>query len=152
MVTGGDEDGAAPSGPTFQVTFDCVDPHTLVRFWAEVMRYEVEDHHDQVQKMIELGYATRADTIEIDGRLGWATAAACSDPQGLRPRLLFQHVPERKTVKNRVHLDLRVGAADRAGEVARLEALGAHRLWDGHEGPLSWVTMADPEGNELCVT
>ncbi|MEO6714197.1 MAG: VOC family protein, partial [Mycobacteriales bacterium] len=78
--------------------------------------------------------------------------AACVDPDGVGPRVLCQTVPESKTIKNRVHLDLRPGVDDRAAEVARLEALGARKLWDGQQGPQTWVTMADPEGNEFCVS
>jgi hypothetical protein len=137
--------------PTFQVAIDCADPHLLARFWAEALAYTVEDHHDQVLKMIELGFASREDAVEMDGRLSWPTAAACADPHGVRPRLLFQHVPEAKTVKNRLHLDLRFGAEAHDREVARFEALGARRLWDGQQGPHHWTTMADPEGNEFCV-
>ncbi len=55
-------------------------------------------------------------------------------------------------MKNRVHLDLHVGDERREAEVERLIALGASRLWDGQQGPNRWVTMADPEGNEFCVT
>ena len=66
--------------------------------------------------------------------------------------MLFQTVPEPKTVKNRLHLDVRVGAGRREAEVARLLALGATELWRGSQGPFEWVTLADPEGNEFCVT
>jgi hypothetical protein len=66
--------------------------------------------------------------------------------------VLFQVVPEPKTVKNRVHLDLHVGAERRPEVVERLVGLGATVLWEGREGPSTWVTMADPEGNEFCVT
>lgn len=66
--------------------------------------------------------------------------------------MYFQAVPELKAGKNRVHLDLRSGVEDRSVEVARLEALGARQLWEGRQGPLTWTTMADPEGNEFCVT
>ena len=64
------------------------------------------------------------------------------------PDVLFQEVPEAKTVKNRLHFDLRPD--DQADEVARLEALGARRI-DIGQGDVSWVVMADPEGNEFCV-
>ena len=57
--------------------------------------------------------------------------------------------PERR--HNRLHLDLRVGDEPRAEIVARLLARGATKLWDGRQGPNTWVTMADPEGNEFCV-
>jgi hypothetical protein len=140
--------------PTFQIAIDAADPHALNRFWAAAVGYVVEDHHEQIQGVIAAGYATLDDTIEIDGRLAWNIAAASSDPDGRSPRLLFQHVPEPKTVKDRIHLDLQRGLDDdgRAAEVARLEGLGATRLWDGEQGPHRWVTMADPEGNEFCVS
>jgi hypothetical protein len=67
---------------------------------------------------------------------------------GVAPDLLFLRVPEAKSVKNRVHLDLRPD--DQAAEVARLEALGASRV-DIGQGEVSWVVMADPDGNEFCV-
>jgi hypothetical protein len=135
----------------FQIAIDAEDPHRLNRFWAEAMGYEIEDHHDIVQQVLDAGHVTRDDTIEVDGRLAFKTAAASRDPAGVAPRLLFQHVPESKTVKNRVHLDLHVGDERRDAEVERLTALGASRLWDGQQGPQRWVTMADPEGNEFCV-
>ncbi len=65
--------------------------------------------------------------------------------------MLFQLVPERKTVKNRLHLDIRVG--DARYEVAeKLEQAGATVLHRGRQGPSEWVTMTDPEGNEFCVS
>lgn len=134
----------------FQIAIDCHDPHRLVRFWAAAMDLEVEDHDPLVRQMLDAGHATEDDTVEIDGRLAWTTAAACrSDDR--RTRLLFQQVPEPKAGKNRVHLDLHVGAETRDAEVDRLVGLGATRLWDGQQGPHRWVTMADPEGNEFCV-
>jgi predicted enzyme related to lactoylglutathione lyase len=66
--------------------------------------------------------------------------------------VLFQLVPEPKTVKNRVHLDVRVAPDDIAAEVARLTARGATVLHEGQQGPHRWVTIADPEGNELCIS
>ena len=137
--------------PTVQIAIDARDPHLLNRFWAAAMDYEVEDHHELATAMVEAGHATADDTVEIDGRLAWRTAAACRPRTGDRPRLLFQQVPEDKTVKNRVHLDLKVGD-DRDAEVERLLALGATHLWDGRQGPQTWVTLADPEGNEFCVS
>lgn len=67
------------------------------------------------------------------------------------PRVLFQVVPETKTVKNRVHLDIRVGADRIDAEVARLVGKGATVLHKGRQGPTWWVTIADPEGNEICL-
>jgi hypothetical protein len=134
----------------FQIAIDCADPHELVRFWAAAMGLEVEDHEPLVRQMLEAGYATDDETVEVDGRLAWSTAAACRSEDG-RTRLLFQTVPEPKTVKNRVHLDLHVGPDERDDEVERLIGLGASRLWEGQQGPHRWVTLADPEGNEFCV-
>jgi hypothetical protein len=82
----------------------------------------------------------------------WKVGAALTSPEPDRPRVLFQRVPEAKTVKNRVHLDVRVGAERREAEVARLIGLGATELWRGAQGPFEWATLADPEGNEFCVT
>ena len=66
--------------------------------------------------------------------------------------MYFQLVPEPKGSKNRLHLDLQFGPDERVAEVERLERLGATRLFEGSQGPHSWVTMADPEGNEFCVS
>jgi hypothetical protein len=65
--------------------------------------------------------------------------------------MLFQDEPTPKTAKNRLHIDVHVG--DRQAEVVeRLTKLGARRLWEASQGPMSWVTMADPDGNEICVS
>ena len=71
-----------------------------------------------------------------------------SPEDGVAPGLLFLKVDDPKTVKNRLHLDLRPG--DQAAGVARLEALGARRV-DIGQGDVSWVVLADPDGNEFCV-
>ncbi len=68
--------------------------------------------------------------------------AACRDPDGSGPRLFFQNVPEPKTTKNRVHLDLNVG---------RLMGLGATLAWTSDDRGAYAMTLRDPEGNELCV-
>ena len=74
---------------------------------------------------------------------------AGSPQDGVAPDLLFARVPEPKTVKNRLHLDLR--PLDQAAEVARLEGLGAVRVDVGQSDDVSWVVLADPDGNEFCV-
>jgi hypothetical protein len=135
----------------FQIAIDCADPHGLAEFWVEALGYEVEEGEEMIRSLLEQGVASPDDVTEHKGTLVWKTATAASDPGGTRPRLLFQQVPEAKPGKNRVHLDLFVGEEGREAEVARLEALGARRLWDGRQGPHTWVTMADPEGNEFCV-
>lgn len=138
------------SGTPFQVAVDCADPHLLAAFWAAAMDLEVEDHDAGIRALLDQGVADPAEVAERDGRRVWATAAACRSADG-RTRLLFQQVPEPKAGKNRVHLDLIVGADRRDAEVARLVALGATWLWDGQQGPHRWATLADPEGNEFCV-
>jgi hypothetical protein len=101
--------------------------------------------------MVEAGHASEEDTTTHRGVLVWREGAAVISPDPGRPRLLFQLVPEGKTVKNRMHLDLRFGAARLEQEVTRLVGLGATELWRGSQGPHSWATLADPEGNEFCV-
>lgn len=72
-----------------------------------------------------------------------------SPEDGVLPDLLFLRVPEEKATKNRLHIDLRPD--DQAAEVSRLEALGARRVSVGQGTDVSWVVLADPDGNELCV-
>jgi predicted enzyme related to lactoylglutathione lyase len=138
--------------PIIQIAIDCEDPHALVQFWAAATGMDVEDHHDLVEEVIAAGYATDEHAVTLpSGRRAWAEAAACRDPDGNLPRLLFQVVPEPKTVKDRIHPDLHVGEEQRNTEVERLKSLGATFLWEASQGPQSWVTLADPEGNEFCV-
>lgn len=133
-----------------QIVFDCSEVHSLCDFWADLLGYEIEADDAQIRQLIEAGYATLDDTVEIDGGLRWKTGAACHDPTGQRPRLYFQQVPEGKQTKNRVHLDLQVGD-DAPRLIAHALQLGATKLWDGEQGPHTWVTLADPEGNEFCI-
>jgi hypothetical protein len=136
----------------FQVTVDCAGPHVLADWWAEALGWQVEAQDEAfIRRMVEAGHATEAQTTTHRGRLVWAVGAAITSPDPGRPRVLFQSVPEARTTKNRVHLDLRVGDERREAEVARLTGMGATELWRGSQGPSTWVTMADPEGNEFCV-
>ncbi|MCW2635482.1 MAG: hypothetical protein JWQ99_1849 [Blastococcus sp.] len=136
----------------FQVAVDCSDPHVLADWWAEVLGWRVEPQDEAfIQRMVDAGHAPAHETRRYRGALVWATGAALNSPEPGRPRLLFQLVPEAKTVKNRMHLDVRVGPEHQEAEVARLLALGATELWRGAQGPHTWVTLADPEGNEFCV-
>jgi hypothetical protein len=137
----------------FQVAIDSSAPHELADWWAEALGWQVEAQDESfIRRMIEEGHATDEQTVRHRGALVWRTGSAINSPDAGRPRVLFQEVPEPKTVKNRVHLDVRVGADRREAEVARLLALGATELWRASQGPYEWVTMADPEGNEFCVT
>lgn len=136
-----------------QVTFDCAEPERLAGFWCEVLGY--------VAPLPPEGFATWAD---VDSSLPPEKQGAgfvCSDPTGVGPRLYFQRVPEGKVLKNRVHLDVRVGTglvgderlATLEAECARLVALGATRvrLLPADDEEESCIVMQDIEGNEFCL-
>ncbi len=140
----------------FQVVVDAGRPHELADWWAETLGWEVEPSDAAfIRRMIEAGYATEADTTTHGGELVWTGGAAIRHPDGPdsgRSRVLFQQVPEGKTVKNRLHLDIRTGPDETDTVVAALARRGATELHRGQEGPHRWVTMTDPEGNEFCVS
>lgn len=119
------------------VVFDCEHPASLARFWAKAVDgYRVAPYDEaELARLREMGVE---DPENDPGVL-----VESSTPG--HPRLYFQKVPEPKSVKNRVHLDLRAG--DVEAEVKRLVALGAAELH--RQG--SWVTLRDPEGNEFCI-
>ena len=139
-----------------QIVVDCADPHRQADWWAETLGWELEPT-DQglIDRALAAGQASAADTIVHNGIRVWKTGAAISprtEADGLgRRRILFQQVPEPKTVKDRIHLDLRLDGDDKDAVRSRLEARGAVFLHEGREGPFSWYTMADPEGNEFCL-
>ena len=136
-----------------QVTFDCAEPERVARFWCEVLGYVVPPPPPGFDSWQAFDRSLPAD------RQG--SAFACVDPTGVGPRLFFQRVPEGKVVKNRVHLDVRVGTglvgqerlAALEAEAARLEALGATRvrLMEADGFDESCLVMQDVEGNELCL-
>jgi len=137
---------------SFAIAIDCADPYALLRFWSTAMGWEIEDNTALIEGLRERGVITEGDYIEVDGRLGWPTIAAVRDPAGGQGgRILFQTVPEAKTVKNRVHLDIHVTAERRPALVEELVALGGSVLAEHQEFGSDWVVLADPEGNELCL-
>jgi hypothetical protein len=141
-------------GPSLQIVFDANDVPRLVAFWEQTVR----------------GYVHQPPPPGFDSWNDWARDAgipddqwdwwgALIDPDGKRPRILFQRVPEGKTAKNRVHLDINVGE-DLEGderiarvkeEADRIEALGATRQREATERGEFWIVMQDPEGNEFCL-
>jgi hypothetical protein len=139
----------------FQVTVDAERPHDLAAWWAAALGWEVEPTDEAfIRRMVAEGYATEDDTMTFGGALVWIAGAAIRHPAGPdsgRPRVLFQLVPEPKTVKDRVHLDVRPAPGEAEALVARLTAAGATELHRASQGPHHWVTLADPEGNEFCV-
>lgn len=146
-------DGPMTSIRQVQVTFDCAEPERVARFWCEVLGYVVPPPPE--------GFATWGDFDRALPSERQGAAFACIDPSGVGPRLFFQRVPEGKVVKNRVHLDVRVGTglvgkervAALEAECARLVALGAARVRllraDGFNE--SCLVMQDIEGNEFCL-
>jgi len=141
--------------PRFQVVFDCADPDRLATFWAAALGYRKEDPPP--------GFATWPDFLKTVGfpEDRWDAASAVVDPEGVGSRIFFQRVPEPKTVKNRVHLDVNAGGprgtpdderkAKVDAEVERLLGLGATKVRLGEEFGQRWYVMQDPEGNEFCV-
>jgi len=146
---------AETMGYSVQIVVDCARPHVLAEWWAETLGWVVEAQDaDFIRSMIEQGHASEADTELHRGNLVWREAAAIHPDAETSPasiRILFQLVPEPKTVKNRLHLDVRTGDDDREVVRRRLVERGATVLHSGRQGPHTWVTMADPEGNEFCV-
>lgn len=139
-----------------QLVFDCANPDRLACFWSAALGYQLQpppegfDTWDAFLDSVGVPEAERGD------------ASAIVDPLGKGPRIYFQRVPEPKTAKNRLHMDLNVGAgaADPAerrarvdAEVQRLKDLGAtdERGAIEKEHGEYWVRMNDPEGNEFCV-
>jgi len=135
-----------------QVTFDCADPHGLAEWWAETLGWQVEPQDEAfIRRMVEEGHASEDETTIHRGSLVWRAGAAIVDPEGTGPRILFQIVPEGKSVKNRVHLDVRIGDDDPQRVREQLVARGARPIGQGRQGPHSWTTFQDPEGNEFCL-
>jgi hypothetical protein len=141
------------AGVAIQITFDAADPERLGGFWREVLGY--------VEQPPPAGYQSwdaflDAVGIPADQRGGMY---AVVDPEGVRPRLLFQRVPEGKTAKNRMHLDVNVaaGLSERDGRDAvrqranELIGLGAAEVRESTENGEYWIVMQDPEGNEFCA-
>ncbi|MFI6565334.1 VOC family protein [Streptomyces sp. NPDC050534] len=144
----------------WKLVIDAADPHAQAEFWAAALGYEVEDNAAFIERLLELGALPDAATVDFHGRRAFRDLIAVRHPDdpcdpekgvGLGRRLLFQRVPEPKSVKNRLHLDLHPGEGRRDGEVERLEGLGASVLRQVKEPAGEWVVMADPEGNEFCV-
>src|ERR1035438_9444024 len=111
--------------------------------------YEIEDCRALVAGLLADGVVAEPDVLRLDGRLFFADAVAASDPQAAGPRLYFQRVPEPKTAKNRMHLDVPVDADQLDDEVERLRASGAtltgFNAYPGHRAAL----LRDIEGNEF---
>ncbi len=140
-----------------QITFDCADPAALAAFWAEALGYHVQPPPD--------GFDSWDAALEAFGvpRDQWNSRSAILPIEVAHPRVFFQRVPEGKTVKNRLHLDVRAAPGLEGGErmsaleteADRLEALGATRAYriepDSATMEAGFITMHDPEDNEFCL-
>ncbi len=134
------------------ITFDAHDPQTLSYFWADVFGYPYASWPPELRQQLLAAGLTDEDL---------AKRSIAADPSGEGIRMFFQQVPEGKTAKNRMHLDLNATPGRRAtpeevdAEVERLVALGASvvRKSDSFWGPFPeyHYVMHDPEGNEFCV-
>jgi predicted enzyme related to lactoylglutathione lyase len=112
-----------------QLTIDARNPWSQAEFWQKVLHWDISEESDDDVVMLVPPPEVRA--------------------QGMSPDLLFLRVPDEKTIKNRLHLDFRPDNQDE--EVARIEELGARRVSIGQDPSVTWVVMADPEGNEFCI-
>ncbi|OAH11582.1 VOC family protein [Streptomyces jeddahensis] len=144
----------------WKLVIDAADPHAQAVFWAEALGYEVEDNNAQIERLLGLGVAPESLTLEFRGRRAWRDLIAVRHPDdpydeesgiGLGRRILFQRVPESKTVKNRLHIDVHSADGQLDAEVERLAGLGASVQRRVKEPAGEWVVMQDPEGNEFCV-
>jgi hypothetical protein len=141
---------------SIQLVFDTADPDRQAHFWAEALGYGLQPPPE--------GFDSWESFLRSEGipEERWNEASAITDPDGKGPRIFFQRVPEGKTAKNRLHLDINasggrgVALEDRKqrvdDEVKRLKALGATDKRGAIEKDGEyWVRMNDPEGNEFCI-
>ncbi|WP_329117310.1 VOC family protein [Streptomyces sp. NBC_01353] len=144
----------------WKLVIDAADPHAQAAFWAAALGYLEEDNSAHIKRLLDLGALPADLTVTVSDRLAFRDLIAVRHPDdpyeeatgiGHGRRILFQRVPEEKTVKNRLHPDLHVDPGTRDAEVERLEALGASVLRRVEEQGGAWVVMTDPEGNEFCV-
>lgn len=128
-----------------QITFDAARPRALGEFWCDVLGY--------VEQPPPPGYDTWEDALDAFGidRTDPDRAFAIVDPEGEGPRVFFLKVPEGKTAKNRVHLDVSVPADEQRRRADELVAAGATYVGSFDEPEGSWITLLDPEGNEFCL-
>ena len=141
-----------------QVPIECADPGRQARFWADALGYRLEEPPDGFASWQDYWVSRGLPPEEVED--GYDSIV---DPDGVRPRIWFQPVPEPKVVKNRVHLDLGVSGGRQVplatrrrrvdAEAERLVAAGATRLRVLSEEAVDHyaVVMADPEGNEFCL-
>jgi hypothetical protein len=131
-------------GLKLQVVLDSHDPAKLARFWALAAGYVLQPPPPGFDTWEDFGRSINLPEER------WNDQTALVDPDGNGPRIYLQRVPEDKTAKNRVHLDIDPGP-DKAGHVARLVAAGATVIAEVDEPTGKCTVLQDPEGNEFCV-
>ena len=145
----------------WKLVIDSQDAPVLADFWAAALEYEVEDPSSLIEQLLAGGMLSPDAVFKHKGHWIFRGMSAIRHPDdpfdpasgvGQGRRLLFQNVPEAKTVKNRLHVDVHGPAGGLDDLVARLEGLGATRVQEFDKGPAGhWWVMHDPEGNEFCA-
>ncbi|HEY7596034.1 MAG TPA: VOC family protein [Actinophytocola sp.] len=145
----------------WKLVVDTRDAAALAEFWAAALEYEVEDQSELIAGLLAAGRIGEDMVAEHRGRRHFRGLAAIRHPDdpydeatgvGRGRWILFQDVPEPKTVKNRLHVDVHGDAGGLDTLVERLESLGATRVREVDQGPAGhWWVMRDPEGNEFCA-
>jgi hypothetical protein len=146
---------------SWKLVIDSNNAPALADFWAAALEYEVEDPSALIEQLLAAGHLPEAAVVEHNGRRNFRGYAGIRHPDdpfdpvsgvGRGRRVLFQDVPEAKSGKNRLHIDIHSGPDGLEGLVARLEGLGATRVREHDQGPVGhWWIMRDPEGNEFCA-
>jgi catechol 2,3-dioxygenase-like lactoylglutathione lyase family enzyme len=124
-----------------EIVVDCAHPRRLAEFWCAVLGYRVLDEEEGA---VEIG------PPDVSTEDDWAEWKARLQREPSPPTIVFIVVPEGKTVKNRLHIDVSPVDASQPEEVERLLALGATKA-DIGQGDVPWTVLRDPEGNEFCV-
>jgi hypothetical protein len=145
----------------WKLVVDSRNAPAIADFWAAALGYEVEDPGTLIDQLLAGGQLPEAAVIEHRDRKNFRGFAAIRHPDdpydeasgiGRGRRILFQDVPEGKSVKNRLHIDVHAGEEGLDALVTRLESLGARRVQELDKGPAGhWWLMQDPEGNEFCA-
>ncbi|MQS38504.1 VOC family protein [Streptomyces katsurahamanus] len=145
----------------WKLVIDSDNAAVLADFWAAALDYTVEDPDALIGQLLAAGHIGEDAVTEHGGRRRFRGYAAIRHPEdpfdetsgiGRGRRLLFQDVPESKTVKNRLHIDVHAESEALDHLVARLESLGATRVREVDRGPAGhWWVMLDPESNEFCA-
>jgi len=146
---------------SWKLVVDTRNAPALADFWAAALGYDVEDPDPLIERLLAAGQLGEDMVVEHDGGRIFRGYAAIRHPEdpfdpvsgiGRGRRILFQDVPEPKSVKNRLHIDVHADADGLDALVERLVRSGATRVREVDQGPAGrWWVMTDPEGNEFCA-